>query len=152
MNQNNRSARRRWGVFAGLGAAAGAAVAAALIPAAPAFADPVDAAVVGGGAVGKQLDALIIADTGGGPNFNPDVDAIYAGVNIYSDGNPEGELLTETFLVNHPGDVLALVDTDNLFSSLPGALGQDGLAGMDASLITTDVDLADLLPQMPAVF
>lgn len=140
MNQDDPRQRRRWGAFAGLSAAAGAALAAAMIPAAPAFAEPADDAVgasaVGGGSELQALDKLVIYDAGGnGATANFDEAAINAALSDFPGGLKGADAIgEETFLVDHPPDLSLLVSLDTSFFDA----GADNTAS--GPLAVADVD------------
>jgi hypothetical protein len=158
MKQDDRSQNRRWGALAGLSAAAGAALAAAMIPAAPAFADPTDDAVAaaaitgGGGGTTETEDQIlgsdVIADAGGsGSTANLDEAAINTALGLFPGGvNGTDATGVETFLVDHPNDLAGLVNIDTGLFDHGAPAGLVDLADALAVGVPVHDILAGLLP------
>ncbi len=132
MNHDDRSdrnvrPRRRWGAYAaGLSAAVGAALAAAMIPAAPAFADPTDDA----------LPALQVSEE---KILNTDIVALFDALKDPSAAGPDIQF-TDYLLGLLPGggggtdatEVETLLVND-IYTPLIDALGGGGMRMLDAA-------------------
>jgi hypothetical protein len=127
MNNDDRSdrdvhPRRRWGAYAaGLSAAVGAALAAAMIPAAPAFADPTDDALP---ALQLNEDAIL----------QNDITAFFGDINDPSLATPDIQF-TDFLLGLLPGGVngtdaidVETVLVNDIYTPLIDAFGGSGMA------------------------
>jgi hypothetical protein len=147
MNHDDPSQRRRWGALAGLSAAAGAALAVGLIPVAPAFADPTDAAVSAVVPTSEEtlVDNMVLAD--GGTNGPADATAINAAFGEFPGGvHGTDATLLETDLVNHPTLLADLVSFDSFFVDHGAQLGPIAMGDADIMVYVADVFLGQSLP------
>jgi hypothetical protein len=137
MNQYDRSRLRRWGTFTGLSAAAGAALAAALIPAAPAFASP------GDDAVGAAADAAAGMKVNEEAVMDKTIEAYFS--DLAPHRVAEAEITGLPGGSPDPGD-LAVAQENATILDIFGNAASPGAVGFETGITNYYDLLIDLLP------